>query len=174
MKNTTMIIFTILITAIVVGGGTYLFQKSQNEQTVDDGKPPVVMDNSKTYEWNNQDVSFKYLEGYNVLERSDGSVFVTTATKLPDGDVSIFWTHIKIDSSTTLEKRLAEYKKGTDFTQSTEIIGGNEFTKATLFSEFGGFTETHFLREANGRLLDYTMGKGDEVLSIRVLESIKF
>lgn len=180
MKNTTMIIFTILITAILVGGGVYLFQKSQleklnqkNEETMGKEESPIE-NNSKTYKWITQNVSFKYIERYNILERSNSSLFITTATQLPDGDVSVFWTMIEIDSSTTFEKRLAEYKKGTDFTQSKEIIGGNKFTKVTFFSEFGGFTETHFLMEANGKLLDYKMGKGDEVLAVRVLESIKF
>jgi len=129
---------------------------------------------SHVYDWKTQGITFNYPDGYNVLETSGGNVYITTATELPDGDISVFWTLVEIDSSTSLEERLTEYSQEDTFSQTKEVIGNNEFTKVNLYANFGGFDYSRYLLEIDGKLLDYKVGKDEGEMALEVLGSIQF
>ncbi|NCO04883.1 MAG: hypothetical protein GW939_01905 [Candidatus Magasanikbacteria bacterium] len=178
--NPWTVVLAVLITTVIVGGGVYYWQTQNSTKVLpveEITTQPTTSDTKETfhvYDWETQGMTFNYPDGYNVLERSDGNVYITTATKISDGDSSVFSTLVEIDSGTSLEERLNEYSQNDKFSQTKEVIGNNEFTKVNLYANFGGFDYSRYLLEIDGKLLDYKVGKDEGEMALEVLESIQF
>ncbi len=125
-----------------------------------------------TYNWADNALSFEIPAGYNVLEFGE-RLFVTTATELPDSDVSIFWTLLELYKDESVEDRVAYYSEEDSFSQGTEVIDGEEITTVVFFASFGGFEQTHYLLETDSGLLDVRAGKDEESLVVELLTSLE-
>lgn len=172
MQNIAFVLaFALLLTACSTTTENTPIEDLETDQNEEQD---LTMDETKTYDWTAQDVSFEYPRGYNVLESAENRLAITTANEFPDGDTSVSWTFFEVRSDAALNEVLAEYSKEESFTQSTTTIGQYEFTKISFYMSFGGFTSIHYLLEMNGNVLDYTAGEGEEALALQILESIQF
>lgn len=153
-----------------------IFQKSIVTDTRVQATNQSSVSCSQPYNWSQYGITFQCPDDYYALIYSSDPelLFLSKSNTMPDGDISIFWTSLTIHPEKTLQKYLVEFSTEEILMQEKTMIGGREFTKLSIYSSFGNFTYTLYLAEVKGKLFELKVGKNEDALAYKVLESLQF
>lgn len=176
MNSALKTFLTILITALVVGGGVYLWQNSEQEA------PEVIVKDSeetieKDYTWSKYDLAFNYPDGWNVYdtsinidgENADG--LVVTESEISGDTGGGFEIELYAVTHLSLEERIETLSSIDGFEDAGQVKFG-ENTFRLVYIDVFELRRPQYLIEKNGVLFQIHAQK--EAVVEDVLESLNF
>jgi len=188
MNSALKTFFTILVTALVAGGGVYWWQNSGQEapeEIVEDTAETIggqeteneVNESEKDYTWSKYDIAFNYPDGWNIYDtqlnidgqESDG--LVVTESEITGDTGGGFEIEVYAVTHLLLEERVDNLSSINSFEDAGQVKFG-ENTFRLVYRDVFGLRRPLYLIESNGVL--YQIHAQNEAVADDVLESLSF
>ena len=189
MNSKLKIFLTIVITALVAGGGVYLWQNPKQEAPVNKVEETVVEEEAitpeinettmgeKDYTWSEYNIAFDYPTGWNVYEthtnidgeNADG--LIITESEITGATGGGFEIEIYAITHLTLEERLNNLNEINSFEDAGHVRIG-EITFRLVYYDIFNLRRPRYLIEKNGVL--YQFNTQSESIVEDTLESLRF
>lgn len=188
MNSALKTFLTILVTALVAGGGVYWWQNSGQEapeEIVEDTIETIggqeleneVKESEKDYTWSKYNIAFNYPDGWNIYdtsinidgENADG--LVVTESEITGDTGGGFEIEVYAVTHLSLEERVENLSSIDSFEDAGQVTFG-ENTFRLVYRDVFGLRRPLYLIENNGVL--YQIHAQKETVAEEVLESLSF